>query len=138
MNRAGILLDTGPLVALLSKNDSNHARARRLSAESKPPFRCCEAVVAEACYLMRKVHAAGPAEVIALGRRGVYNIAVSIEEHWPNIEALLRKYSDRPISLADACLIRCAEIHREPRIFTLDADFSVYKWARNRKFELVA
>jgi len=137
VNPAGILLDTGPLVALLSKNDSNHARARRFFAECMPPFRCCEAVVAEACFLMRKVHAAGPAEVVALGRRGVYHMAMSIEEHWTNIEALLRKYSDRPISLADACLIRCAEIHAEPRIFTLDVDFSVYKWARNRKFELL-
>ena len=137
MNRAGVLLDTGPLVALLSRNDSNHARARRLFAECAPPFRCCEAIVAEACFLMRKVHAAGPAEVVALGRRGVYNVAMSIEEHWTNIEALLRKYSDRPISLADACLIRCAEIHQEPRIFTLDTDFGVYRWARNRKFELL-
>jgi len=137
VNAAGILLDTGPLVALLSENDANHARARRLFAECVPPFRCCEAVVAEVCFLMRKVHAAGPAEVVALGRRGVYNMAMSVEEHWPNIEALLRKYSDRPISLADASLIRCAEIHHEARILTFDDDFSVYKWARNRKFELL-
>jgi predicted nucleic acid-binding protein len=137
VNPAGILLDTGPLVALLSKHDANHARARRLFAECVPPLRCCEAVVAEACFLMRKVHGAGPAEVVALGRRGVYTIAMSVEEHWTNIEALLRKYSDRPISLADACLIRCAEIHQEARILTFDADFSVYKWARNRKFELL-
>ena len=137
MNPAGILLDTGPLVALLSQNDANHARARRLFAECVPPFRCCEAVVAEACFLMRKVHAAGPAEVVALARRGVYDVAMSIEEHWASIEALLRKYADRPISLADACLIRCAEIHQEARILTFDGDFDVYRWARNRKFELV-
>ena len=137
MNPAGILLDTGPLVALLSKNDANHERARRMFAECVPPFRCCEAVVAEACFLMRKVHAAGPAEVVALRRRGVYNIAISVEEHWTNIEALLRKYSNRPISLADACLIRCAEIHEEARLLTFDGDFSVYKWSRTRKFELV-
>jgi predicted nucleic acid-binding protein len=135
VNPAGVLLDTGPLVALLSKNDANHARARRLFAECVPPFRCCEAVVAEACFLMRNVHAAGPAEVIALGRRGVYTVAMSIDEHWTNIETLLRKYSDRPISLADACLIRCAEIHQEARIFTFDSDFGVYKWARNKTFE---
>ena len=137
MNSAGILLDAGPLVALLSKNDANHARARRLFAECVPPFRCCEAVVAEACFLMRKVHGAGPAEVVALARRGVYDVAMSIEEHWPSIEALLRKYADRPISLADACLIRCAEIHQEARILTFDGDFGVYRWARNRKFELL-
>ena len=137
MNAPGILLDTGPLVALLSKHDANHARARRLFAECVPPFRSCEAVVTEACFLMRKVHAAGPAEVVALGRRGVYNVAISLEEHWANIEGLLRKYRDQPISLADACLIRCAEIHQEARIFTFDSDFSVYRWGRDRKFECV-
>ena len=67
MRPAGTLLDTGPLVALLSKNDAHHARAERLFADCLPPFRCCEAVVADACFLMRKVRAAGPAEVITLG-----------------------------------------------------------------------
>ena len=137
MNPAGILLDAGPLVALLSRNDVNHDRARRVFAECAPPFRCCEAVVAEACFLMRKVHRAGPADVVALGGRGVYSVALSAEQHWINIETLLKKYSDRPISFADACLIRCAEIHQEPRIFTFDADFRVYRWARNRKFDLL-
>jgi uncharacterized protein len=86
---------------------------------------------------MRKVHSAGPAEVVALGARGVYSIAISAEEHWASIEALLKKYSDRRISLADACLIRCTEIHQEARIATFDGDFGVYRWERNRKFELV-
>jgi uncharacterized protein len=135
VNAPGILLDTGPLVALLSKADANHARARRVFAECVPPFRSCEAVIAEACFLMRKVHAAGPAEVVALGRRGLFRVAMSIDEHWTNIERLLSKYADRPISLADACLIRCAEIHEEPRILTFDNDFAVYRWAGARKFE---
>lgn len=93
--------------------------------------------MAEACFLMRKVHVSGPADVVALGPRGVYSIAMSAGEHWVPIEALLKKYSDRPISLADACLIRCAEIHQEARIFTFDSDFSVYRWGRNRRFELL-
>lgn len=84
---------------------------------------------------MRKVHAAGPAEMIALGRRGVYDLAISLDEHWTRIEGLLRKYADRPISLADACLIRCAEVHREARILTFDSDFGIYRWARTRKFD---
>jgi predicted nucleic acid-binding protein len=137
VNPAGILLDTGPLVALLSRNDANHDRARRLFAACAPPFRCCEAVVAEACFLMRKVHPAGPAAVVALGARGVYSVAISAEGHWTSIEALLKKYSDRPISLADACLIQCAEIHQEARILTFDSDFRLYKWARSRKFEIL-
>ena len=137
MNPAGVLLDTGPLVALLSKDDAEHPRAKRLFADCVPPFRCCEAVIAEACFLMRKVDAAGPAEVIALGRKGVYEIALSIEDHWANIERLLRKYVNQPISLADASLIRCAEIHEEARILTFDSDFGVYRWARNKRFHLL-
>lgn len=138
MNRAGVLLDTGPLVALLSKNDAEHARAERLFSECLPPFRCCEAVVAEACFLMRKVNAAGPAEVLALARKGVYEISLSLDDHWADIEALLTKYADRPISLADACLIRCAEMYQEARILTFDADFDVYRWARSKKFQLLS
>ena len=137
MNAAGILLDTGPLVALLSRDDTNHTRARTLFAACRPPFRCCEGVIAEACFLMRKVHADGPAEVIALGRRGLYSVPMSAAEHWAGIEALLRKYADRPISFADACLIRCAEVNKEPRVLTFDSDFHVYRWGRNRRFTVV-
>lgn len=137
MNRPGVLLDTGPIVALLSAADANHDRAVRTFAETSPPFRCCEAVLAEACFLMRRVSPHGPAEVLALGRKGVYEIAFSLQDQHEAIEGLLRKYADRGASLADICLIRAADLHEEPRIFTFDTDFSVYRWRRNRKFELV-
>jgi predicted nucleic acid-binding protein len=50
---------------------------------------------------------------------------------------MLRRYADRPVSLADASLIRCAELHDEPRLFSFDADFRVYRWARNKKFDVL-
>ncbi len=134
---AGVLLDTGPIVALLSNRDVNHERAKALFASTAPPFRCCEAVLAEACFLMRKVHRDGPAEVMALGRKGVYDVVFAAREHWTNLDGILRKYADRPVSFADACLIRTAEIHEEPRIATFDTDFRIYRFARNRKFLIV-
>jgi len=137
MNAAGVLLDTGPLVALLSRNDANHERARQIFADCSPPFRTCESVIAEACFLLRKVHPDGPGDLVRLGVRGLYIIAISAEDHWTGIEFLLKKYADRPISLADACLIRCADTHDEGRIATFDGDFSVYRWRRNRRFELL-
>ncbi len=91
MNPAGVLLDTGPLVALLSRDDRNHERAVGLFRACLPPLRCCESVVAEACFLMRKVHRDGPAEVVALARRGVYSIAMAADDHWTGIEGLLKK-----------------------------------------------
>ena len=54
-----------------------------------------------------------------------------------DIEALLRRYANRPIALADACLIRCAEVHEEPRVLTFDSDFEIYRWSRNRKFQIL-
>ncbi len=137
MNAPGVLLDTGPLVALLSARDAHHPRARQLFDQCLPPLRSCEAVLAEACFLMTKVHATGPAEVIALIRRGVIEIAMAADQHWANLEGLLRKYADRPASLADVCLIRCAEVYEDGRIATFDQDFSVYRWARNRRFQIL-
>src|SRR5262245_1572806 len=115
MNRAGVLLDTGPLLALLSRNDAQHEVARSLIANCEPPLRTCEAVLAEACFLMRKVDPVAPLEVLELGRKGVYEISLAVDEHWSEIAVLLKKYKSRPISLADACLIRCAEVLEEPR-----------------------
>jgi uncharacterized protein len=137
VNSPGILLDTGPLVALLSQADTHHDRARELFSACRPPFRCCEPVLAEACVLMRKVDPAGPAEVLALGRRGLFAVAISVAAQSAGIEALLLKYADQPISLADATLIRCAEVHRESRVLTFDAHFGLYRWARNRRFDVI-
>jgi len=137
VNAPGVLLDTGPLVALLSEADDHHDRARRVFADCTPPFRCCEAVIAEACFLMRRVDRAGPREVVALGRRGLYRLAFPAESHLASLEQLLKKYVGLPISFADACLIRCAEVHEEARIFTFDSDFAIYRWGRNKRFHVL-
>ena len=130
MNRAGVLLDTGPLVALLAGNDGRHDDARELFASCMGPFRTCEAVVAEACFLLRRVEPDGPSKLMALARKGVFEIALRSDEHWLELETLLTKYADRPTSFADACLIRCAELHDEPRILTFDNDFDFYRWKK--------
>jgi predicted nucleic acid-binding protein len=86
---------------------------------------------------MQKVHRSGPAEVIALGRKRVFEIAFSLDDHWDQIEALFKKYQDAPISLADASLIRCAEIYQEARILTFDSDFAIYRWSRSKRFQIL-
>ena len=137
MNRRGVLIDTGPLVALLSRSDARHARARALAAACEPPWRTCEAVLAEAAHLLAKVDPSAPSALLALGRTGAIEIALRLDDHWQAVEQALRKYRDVPASLADAGLIRCAEVHQEPRIVTFDADFAVYRWSRNRRFEVI-
>jgi predicted nucleic acid-binding protein len=137
MNRAGVLLDAGPLVALLNHTDTQHQRAKALAAACEPPLRTCEAVLAEAAHLLSKVNPMAPGGVVALGRLGAFAVAMRIEEHWDALERTLDKSADVPASLADACLIRCAELYEEPRILTFDTDFLVYRWSRNRRFDVL-
>jgi len=76
--------------------------------------------------------------IIRLGRKGLYEFSLPLAANWNPIETRLRKYKNRPISLADASLIRCAEIYKEARILTFDSDFQIYRWARNNKFEILS
>jgi uncharacterized protein len=137
MKPAGAILDAGPLVALLSRTDANHQRAKKLLNSYAPPYRTCEAVVAEASHLLAKDDPAGPADIMKLGGSGLFEMTIRVDEHWSAIERTLRKYVDVPAALADACLIRCAEIFDEPRILTFDGDFHFYRWSGRKRFEIL-
>ncbi|MEX0779695.1 MAG: hypothetical protein WD491_11790 [Balneolales bacterium] len=54
-------------------------------------------------------------------------VGFSYDNHADGVHNLLEKYADRPISFADACLVRMAELTPEGRVFTLDNDFEVYR-----------
>lgn len=137
MSASQCLLDTGPLVSLLSENNQDHERAKNLFSRLEAPFRTCESVLSEACFLLARISPAGPENVLSLAEKGFFEIKFNLDDHWDSVGALIRKYRDQPISLADACLIRLAEIHKEPRILTFDADFEVYRWGRNKRFEII-
>src|SRR5437867_6526796 len=110
MNHAGALLDTGPLVALLSRTDANHERAKTLFRSYAPPFRTCEAVLVETSHLLSKHDPAGPADIVSLGAAGLFAVALRRNEHWAAIERTLRKHADLPAPPAAACPIRCTDI----------------------------
>lgn len=137
MSASRCLLDTGPLVAFLSENNQDHERVKNLFSRFEVPFRTCESVLSETCFLMARISSTGPEKVLSLAERGFFEIKFQLEDHWDSIHTLLKKYQDQSISLADACLIRCAELHNEPRILTFDSDFEIYRWGRNKKFEIM-
>jgi predicted nucleic acid-binding protein len=83
-------------------------------------------VLSEAMFLLRD-HARGQDILLELVERGALNIAFQMEEHIGTLRSLLRKYRDLPMSLADACLVRMAEIDERYAVLTLDSDFSVYR-----------
>jgi predicted nucleic acid-binding protein len=95
-------------------------------------------VLVEASHLLSKDSPIGSAYIVKLGAAGLFDVVLRINEHWAAIERVLRKYVDIRAALADACLIRCAEVHNEPRILTFDEDFRVYRGSGRKPFEILA
>lgn len=124
--KRNIIIDTGPLVAFINVRDKYHEWSKQQWANIAPPLLTCEAVLSEACFLLRETHG-GQEVVLELLKRGILNLQFRIEDSSEQIKWLLKKYSDVPMSLADACLVRMSEIYPDSRIFTLDNDFRVYR-----------
>ena len=125
-----VILDTGPLVALINGSDKHHRWATLQFAHIKPPLLTCEAVLSEICFLLGN-HPSGQKAVFEILRRNILHIPFRLSEHVNQIAWLLVKYSDVPMSLADACLVRLTEVYAESPVLTLDSDFSIYR--KNKK-----
>lgn len=121
-----LLLDTGPLVAAINRRDRFHLWAREFFGRMKAPVLTCEAVVAEACFLLQGAHG-GTNAVLAFVQRGVLLPEFSLMEHTVSIAALMDKYADVPMALADACLVRMSELHDDCEVATLDSNFLIYR-----------
>ena len=117
-----VLLDTGPLVAFLKRDDGHHAWAVAAFAATRPPLRTCEAVVTEACYLLRSWRG-GPETVLELVERRIVMVDFRLEDDAAAIRTLIAKYGSRVMDLADACLVRMAERRPRTSVLTVDTQF---------------
>ncbi len=129
--RRQVLLDTGPVVAFLKRQDRFHSWITQEWATIEPPLLTCEAVISEACFLLRNVYG-GKQAVISLVNSGVVQIPFRLNEEPGLINELLTRYQSVPMSLADACLVRMAEQYAESMLLTLDSDFRIYRKNRNQ------
>ena len=121
-----VLLDTGPLVALLNRRDRYHRWTTEQWADLDPPVLTCEPVLTEACFLLREL-SGGSAAVLELVGRGVVKIGYGVEAEVEALGKLMTRYAEVPMSLADACLVRMVEQHPGAAVLTLDRDFRVYR-----------
>ena len=120
------ILDTGPLVGALDRDDQWHAWAAEQFAAVRTPALTCEAVISEACFLLRTTPGTRE-KVFALVERGIVRVVPVLPEESPAVRTLLARYGTR-MDYADACLVRLAELHRERVIVTTDtADFRIYR-----------
>ena len=133
--RSGTLLDTGPIVAYLYSRDAYHDWAVEAFSEVQPPVITCEAVLTEACFLIERNR--WPAtRVLEYVLESEIRIGLQLEHEIEAIRGLMQRYANVPMSLADACLVRLAEITDLP-ICTLDHDFAIYRAGRRRALTLI-
>lgn len=130
----GVLLDTGPLVALYARDDPRHRAVNDWLAGFEGELHTVESVITEVAYFlpprMRPVLA-------DLAARGVLHLHHPDAAGFERIAALLHKYADRDPDWADIALVWLAETTGIHRIATLDiADFSVYRIHGRKRFEL--
>jgi uncharacterized protein len=131
-----VLLDTGCIVALLDRSESHHGRCRAAVAEVAGPLVTCEAVIAEACYLLRRVPGA-PDAVLLNVEKGNFQVGFRVDASAAPLRALMKRYAKVPMDLADGCLVQLASELGTGAILTLDRDFAIYRWNRTRPFELL-
>lgn len=131
-----VLLDTGVIVALLDRSESLHRACARTVRELEAPLITCEAVIVESCYLLRNLLGASEA-VIENVAAGIFQIPFQLSRETAGVRQVLRKYRDRKIDLADACLICLADEFGAEDILTLDRDFGVYRWGKNKPFRML-
>lgn len=119
-----VLVDAGFVVALLSSRDNHHEWAVSQASELPPPWSTCEAVLAESFHLLG---GRGAANLGALLRRRALLVTFELAKNIEPVVKLIEKYSDVPMSLADACVVRMTETLADPIVLTTDEDFRVYR-----------
>jgi predicted nucleic acid-binding protein len=123
---AAAIVDTGPLVAFFDRAEHHHRWVVDRIDELDAPLLVCEPVLAEAMFLLARYSKAQDA-LLGLLHNGALSVAFRIDEHVDALRKLLQKYRDTPMSLADACIVRMAEIHDRHAVLTLDSDFLIYR-----------
>lgn len=132
-----IILDTGPLVALLNPLDNYHTWALSQLSQLQPPLLTCEAVITEACFLATK-YGKGADAVLELLDNGFMTVNIELNKEVIVVRKLMQKYINIPMSLADACLVHLVEQHPGSIVMTLDSDFKIYRAHTKQVIKLIS
>ena len=132
-----ILVDTGPLVAILLEPDAHHEICIETLRQIKVPLLTCLPVITEAAWLLRafphvveKLLRSFDGQSLCLARLD--------ESDFGDIASMLSKYKNLGLQLADASLVHLANRQGIDTVFTLDRrDFGVVRLARGRKLKLI-
>lgn len=121
-----VIADTGPLVALFDRGDEHHEWARGGLGRIRQSLLTSESVVGEVLFLLRDLPRSR-SSFLEFWAEGGLTVSLDANRDLPALVALLRKYADMGISLADAAVVRLSELQADALVWTLDRDFRVYR-----------
>ena len=131
------LADTGALLACLDRSDPWHERCRDAFDQFRLPLSTSSAVLTELFHLLGDT----PREVDlawAFVRSGAVTVLPISDGDLPDIEALMRKYHDRPMDFADATLVHLAQRESLSTVFTIDHDdFETYRVGGRKRLRIL-
>lgn len=132
-----VLIDTGPIVAILSENDQHHHRCSDTLTALTPPLLTCWPVITEAAWLLRErpdtLH-----RMFDAFQGGLFALLPLTAEDLPAIAAVMKRYTSAGLQLADAALAHLAEREGIRTVFTTDRrDFSIIRLKRNRSLTII-
>ena len=132
-----VLVDAGPLVALLDRGDAHHAECVAAARAITATLLTVWPAFTEAMYLLSGTWPAQRAlwEMIEAGAVGLAGLDANDA---PAMKTLMQKYRDQPMDLADAALVRAAQRDRITTIFTLDRrHFRTYRTGSGKPFSMI-
>jgi uncharacterized protein len=132
------LCDAGPLIAMIDADEPDHRACLAALDDLGLPLVTTWPAFTEAMYLL------GQAGGIT-GQRALWRLVhtdrlviADLSRDTAERSALLMdKDADRPMDLADATLVALAEERRQRKIFSLDADFHIYRLRGRQRFDVV-
>lgn len=132
-----VLVDTGPLVAMRSENETSHAECLDTLKTLPQPLLTCWPVLTEAAFLLRK-HPLQVRELLASADGRFLRILPIRHPDVLSINAILEKYEDQAIQLADAALVHLAKRENIDTVFTLDRrDFGILRTEDGKTLNII-
>jgi uncharacterized protein len=126
-----VILDASVFVALIDRRDYWHHWAVKKIAQISPPLLTCEAAITETCFLLQRVTSSKEV-IFSFIRKGIVQIPFHLNDNSAEVERLIVRYQNVPMSIADACLVYEGSI-----ILTLDSDFQIYRKYRNQEILVI-
>ena len=131
-----VVVDTGPIVAFLHEGERHHDWAIEQFSTLPLPFITCEAVIVEATFLLQRLSRSHE-KLLGLIASGALMIGFDLEGEAEVVSTLMTRYSNVPMDLADACLVRMAEQHAKSTVLTFDSDFQIYRKHRREVISVI-